>query len=471
MSQIQTIRSVLSSLIKQHHTLTMYAAVSLRLKLMDACPGSEREIGLILQVFKSDTINEMLRLRKTLPRSVLLPKLTRWLARDAGIEEVEANWIVNSWAIAFGIIPFEEETLTTDEDFKTAAIQPEKIRLEGHTKFVTSVTFNAQGTHLASSSWDGTVHLWEMNNLSNHRILAPQAQSNIQVNKEFMLQGVAFDATGGLIAAANSDGSICLLNTQDGAEVAILSGHLRSVNCITFGRGNYLLASCSRDYTVCLWDLEQGQEPIWCREFDYLAECVAISPDGKLAALATKGVDILLLDIASGETVRVLQGHSVTVRGVAFTPSGSTLVSASGDGTVRLWNVNSGQQTRLLNSNKPVIQAEDGCQEERVTKLRCVAVSQDGLYIAAGDFDEMIYIWRMTEQESTPFIELHGHAGVVSSVAFSPDGKWLASASWDQTICLWNMHTAPFYERHNLSHDTVTLSQNITRKLKHGGKF
>jgi len=310
-----------------------------------------------------------------------------------------------------------------------------------------------------------------MNNLPHHGIFAPQSQSVDQAHKERMLHAVAFDADGGLVAAADSDGSIWLWNTYDGVEVAILTGHLRSVNCVTFSRDKYLLASCSRDYTICLWDLEQGQEPIWCREFDYLAECVAISPDGKLAALATKGVDILLLDIASGETVRVLQGHSVTVRGVAFTPSGSTLVSASGDGTVRLWNVNSGQQTRLLNINNPEIQAEDGCQEERVTKLSCVAVSPDGLYIAAGDFDEMIYIWRMTEQESTPFIKLHGHAGVVSSVAFSPDGKWLASASWDQTICLWNMHTATFCERHNLSHDTVTLSQNITRKLKHGGKF
>lgn len=442
MSPIQTVRSTLSQLIKQHHTVSMYPAVGLRLKLMDACPDSAREIAALMQVYKSDTISEMLRLRQNLTRSVLLPKLVRWLARDAVITEEDANWIVNSWAIAFGIIPFVDEALTTDDKIKKPAILPDKVRLEGHTKFVTSVTFNAQGTHLASSSWDGTVHLWDVNNLSNHRIFAPHTHI-IQLNKEVMIHGVAFDAAGGLIAAANSDGTICLLNSLDGSEIATLRGHLRSVNRITFGRDNYLLASCGRDYSVCLWDLEQGQNPLWCKEFEYLAECVAISPDGNLVALATKGVDIQLLDITSGETVRVLKGHSVTVRGVAFTTDGGTLVSASGDGTVRLWNVNSGQQTRLLNIDKPAVQLDEGSEEDNVAKLSCVAVSPDGQYIAAGDFDERIYIWLVAGNDSQPFVELHGHAGVISSVAFSPDGKWMASSSWDQTICLWDILTLP----------------------------
>jgi WD40 repeat protein len=134
----------------------------------------------------------MLRLRQKLTRAVLLPKLVRWLTRDAAIAEEAANWVVNSWAMAFSIIPFADKTLTRDDEIKKSVSYPDKIRLEGHTKFVTSVTFNAQGTHLASSSWDGTVHLWDVNNLSNHRIFAPHAD-NIQLNKEVMiLAGLLF---------------------------------------------------------------------------------------------------------------------------------------------------------------------------------------------------------------------------------------------------------------------------------------
>lgn len=415
---------------------------------MDACPGAEQETELVMKARKFDIVNEMLILRHSMSPAVLLPKLSRWLVRDAGIDEQDANWAINSWAMAFSLIPFADESLASAVNDRTSENQPSKIRLEGHTQYVTSVSFNAQGTHLASSSWDGTVRLWDMSNLPNHAIFAPQSQNVDQVHKERLLNSATFDADGGLVAAADNDGSIWLWDAHDGVEAAVLTGHLRSVNCITFSQDKYLLASCSRDYTVCLWNLEQGQQPIWSREFDYMAECVAISPDSKLAALATKGVDILLLDITSGETVRVLQGHSVTVRGVAFTPDGSTLVSASRDGTVRLWDIDSGRQTRIFNISGPAVQADDGSKEDTGFKLSCVAVSPDGLCIAAGDFDDKVHVWRMNEPESTPFMQLHGHARIVSSVAFSPDGKWLASSSWDHTICLWNMHSAPYFERH-----------------------
>ena len=95
--------------------------------------------------------------------------------------------------------------------------------------------------------------------------------------------------------------------------------------------------------------------------------------------------------------------------------------------------------------------------------------AMDGINLRMGkgaiklDSDGVEQSWRVVESDSQPFLRLHGHAGVISSLTFSPDGKWLASGSWDQTICLWNMVSPPFYERHKLSHATVTLNQNITR--------
>lgn len=242
-----------------------------------------------------------------------------------------------------------------------------------------------------------------------------------------MLNAVALDSSGGLVAAPNYDGGICIWNTLDGLQVTTLTGHLRIVSNLAFSNNKYLLASGSNDYTVCLWNLEQGNKAIWSREFDYTTECITISPDSTLLALATKYVDIILLDIATGATTKVLKGHSATVRSVAFTSESQTLASSSADGTVRLWNIESGLEVRQFNSKSKA-------------DFNCVAVSPDGKYIAAGDWDGRLYLWQINDTKPSPFMKIRSHTKLISSIAFSPDGKWLVSSSWDKTICVTNFN-------------------------------
>jgi len=106
-----TIRRALFRLIQSHLPLMPHTEASIKTNLMCLCPQMEREINFILLIFTSDNVNEIVRLGKFMPTIFVLPKLVRRLMRELNIQEAEANWAVNSWAMAFGVIPFTDELL------------------------------------------------------------------------------------------------------------------------------------------------------------------------------------------------------------------------------------------------------------------------------------------------------------------------------------------------------------------------
>jgi len=89
------------------------------MELANVCHSSQREFDLVRITHSMEIVHEMLRLhRTTMPPIFYLPKLTRRLARNAFIDEEEAGWAVNSWAMALGLIPFSEKTLASIVEVK-----------------------------------------------------------------------------------------------------------------------------------------------------------------------------------------------------------------------------------------------------------------------------------------------------------------------------------------------------------------
>ena len=111
MKQDQTVRQLLLKLAYRHHSFMCNISDRYELGLKDGCASFKRERELIVMAINCEIVSEMLRLRHGLIPSLLLPKLTRWLMRQTGIDQGEAAWTVNSWAMAFGIISFVDEDL------------------------------------------------------------------------------------------------------------------------------------------------------------------------------------------------------------------------------------------------------------------------------------------------------------------------------------------------------------------------
>lgn len=128
--------------------------------------------------------------------------------------------------------------------------------------------------------------------------------------------------------------------------------------------------------TVSCWWPAGGE----VRVVDHLGtrvHAVAFDPAGRELAAAF-GYGARVYDLDAGRVRLNLTGHQGMVWKVAYTPDGGRLVTASSDGTVRFWDAATG--------------ACRGVFDWQLGRVRCMAVSPDGLTVACGGQDGRIVI-------------------------------------------------------------------------------
>ena len=95
----------------------------------------------------------------------------------------------------------------------------------GHTDKVICVSFNPDGTTIASGSKDKTIRLWDVETGENiHTMLRHTDDVN----------SVSFCPDGNIIASGSSDKTIRLWDVVTGEHIRTLSGHTDDVNSVSF---------------------------------------------------------------------------------------------------------------------------------------------------------------------------------------------------------------------------------------------
>src|SRR5205823_476073 len=111
-----------------------------------------------------------------------------------------------------------------------------KLTLKGHTGFVTSVVFSADGKRLASASVDKTVKVWDARTCRT--ALPLKGHTNF-------VTSVVFSADGQRLASASSDWTVKVWDAQTGQEALTLKGHTHLVTSVVFSPDGQRLASAS----------------------------------------------------------------------------------------------------------------------------------------------------------------------------------------------------------------------------------
>lgn len=366
--------------------------------------------------------------------------------------------------------------------------------IAGHQDEVLGVSFSSQiksdpydetevgVAYLATSSRDGTVRIWRINNnvrplphenriydvafRPDGKVLASGGRRNISLWRlsdqsriahiSARLEGEIFSvhyapADRRYLVAGDSTGAVSIwrpdINTREPHQrwVAVEEGE---VSTVRFSPNGQMIASGGSDETIRFWS--KNGKALGEYRLDQPIASLAFSPQGNRLVVATtpntittppSGLNFSQLGrIQVFEVNQDLQGritldliatpsstqnpHKGGILTVAFNPiNPNQLASGGEDGTVKIWNIDG------------TLQATLNGHEEAITR---VDYSANGRMLASSSQDRTVKLWRIDQEQMVS--SLSRHKRQVAKVLFHPfDSTTLASAGFDNQVLLWSL--------------------------------
>jgi U4/U6 small nuclear ribonucleoprotein PRP4 len=267
---------------------------------------------------------------------------------------------------------------------------------------LSSVSFNKDGSLIATTSWAGQCKVWEVGTsnlrfeLNAHAERAqcvrffPRAESTSTVNF----------ATGG------ADDKVHLWSLNSDKPLHTLSGHLGRINNIAYHPQHNYIASTSFDKTWCLWDMETGKELLCQGGNSRAVYGVAFHADGAL--VCTTGLDAVarIWDLRSGKAIWNLRGHAKQILSCDLSGNGYQVATASDDHTVRIWDMRKRKTSQIILAHNSLIST---------VKYQ----PQFGNYFVTAGYDNLIKVW--SAKDFSLVKTLSGHSDKISCVDISPN--------------------------------------------------
>jgi WD40 repeat protein len=207
---------------------------------------------------------------------------------------------------------------------------------KAHGRYIERLSFNADGTLLASAGVDHTAKLWVV--ASDGTLTERQTFSDHTGS----VHGLAFSPDDTILATASYDGRVGLF-TVGTEEKRFIDAHEGEVTSVAFDHsGTRLLSSGNKDKTVRLWDLTTNP-PRQIHAFPSALDKLlwaTLSPDGHAMASAGRGSSkVQVYSTHDAQLLHRLVGHENAVYRAIFSPDGHQLATVSWDATLRLWDL------------------------------------------------------------------------------------------------------------------------------------
>jgi len=258
-----------------------------------------------------------------------------------------------------------------------------KKRLHGHNHFVQDVAISSDGQFALSGSWDGTLHLWDLNQGVSTRRFVGHTKDVLSV---------AFSVDNRQIVSGSRDKTINLWNTLGQLKFTITEdGHTEWVSCVRFSPNlaTPLIVSAGWDKLVKVWNLTLCKLRTNLIGHTGYVNTVTVSPDGSLCASGGKDGTAMLWDLNEGRHLSSLDAGDI-IHALCFSPNRYWLCAATAS-TIKIWDLESKICVDELTPEFP----EKG---KKTVPVQCISLtwSADGSTLFAGYTDNLIRVWQVT---------------------------------------------------------------------------
>jgi guanine nucleotide-binding protein subunit beta-2-like 1 protein len=255
--------------------------------------------------------------------------------------------------------------------------------LRGHSHFVSDVTLSSDGNFCLSSSWDGTLRLWDL--------VSGETTRQFTGHKKDALS-VAFSPDNRQIVSGSRDRSIKLWNTIGECKMTVDEAHADWVSCVRFSPNaeNPIIVSAGWDKTVKVYSLTNLKAKTDLVGHSGYLNTVTVSPDGSLCASGGKDGIAMLWDLNEGKRLYSLETGGAIIHSLCFSPNRYWLCAATSK-NITIWDLESKAVVAEL-----VPEMEPLGKKALTPFPTCLAWSADGTTLLSGYTDGMVRIWAVS---------------------------------------------------------------------------
>ncbi|XP_047145181.1 telomerase protein component 1 isoform X1 [Hydra vulgaris] len=219
------------------------------------------------------------------------------------------------------------------------------LTLTGMQQGVTSVCVSDDNSMLACGMQDGQLIVYNRSTTKELRCFVGHSAG---------ISACCF-ATNSKLCSSSFDGTVCVWDVHGGHRLHFSKLHCRQVtSCIATNDGRFFLTT-SYDISnpAVLWSTTDGKPAIVYEKITHPFNCAAFDPSNNLlVALGGWDKKIAIWNTVEGTISKVYKGHSSSIRALAYSSSGKYLASSGLTGEIFLWSSMNGTIIgQIYNSN------------------------------------------------------------------------------------------------------------------------